>query len=156
MGSDLLHVDDGGHTGFDLDFIQLPAGVPIVFENIGPIAISVSFLCGRWRGNTALKAYYSSCKNDLNQNLQLEEALLKIATVDCIVFIHEEWPRVFQHDIFHHSVMNPSLHPARSSVAYNSRRESLLTGCHPSSTRQGRENSHKCHEQIHTTVCHQV
>jgi hypothetical protein len=56
VGSDLLHVDDGGHAGFDLDFIQLPVGAPIVFKNIGPIAISISFLCRRWRSKYSFKS----------------------------------------------------------------------------------------------------
>jgi hypothetical protein len=36
---------------------------------------------------------------DLNQNFGPEEALLKVVPVDLVVFVQEERPRVFRHNI---------------------------------------------------------
>jgi hypothetical protein len=94
-----------------------------------------------------------STTTDLDHNLRHEKTFLEVATTECVVLIHEQWPGIFRHDEIRCPVANASLHAARTSELCNGSIKAMLTRCDPSPIRQGRATSHKRRVQSRVTAC---
>jgi len=56
---------------------------------------------------------------DLNQNLGHEETFLQVATVECVVLIDEQRPRILRHNVIRRSFANAGFHAAHTSESCN-------------------------------------